>query len=79
VRTGHAPPELFAYEIPDALGTTLVAATRALGLIFSGVDLRVTPEGRHVCFEINPSPGFTWYEQETGHPIADTVAETLMS
>lgn len=77
VRTGHAPPELFAYEIPDTLGTALVAANRALGLVFSGVDLRVTPEGRYVCFEINPSPGFSWYEQETGHPIADTVAEML--
>jgi hypothetical protein len=33
----------------------------ALGLIVAGVDLRRTPESSWICFEVNPSPGFTFY------------------
>jgi len=65
-------------DIPPALGDRLVAVTRAMGLAISGIDLRVTSEGRWYCFEVNPSPGFTYYQDHTEQPIAAAVAALLM-
>jgi len=48
-----------------------------LGLFFAGVDLRRSPEGRWYCFEVNPSPGFTFYQEATGQKIAESVASLL--
>jgi glutathione synthase/RimK-type ligase-like ATP-grasp enzyme len=66
------------YEIPAALGDRLVALTRRMGLLVSGVDLRLTRDGTWCCFEVNPSPGFTFYEDGTGQPIAEAIAALLM-
>ena len=43
----------------------LVAISRQMGLLVAGIDLRLTAEGVWFCFEINPSPGFTFYEDAT--------------
>lgn len=48
-----------------------------LGLLLAGVDLRRSPEGRWYCFEVNPSPGFTFYQEATGQKIAESVALLL--
>jgi hypothetical protein len=29
------------------------------------------------CFEVNPSPGFSYYEANAGQPISTAVAEYL--
>lgn len=54
-----------------------VAAAEALGLPFAGIDLMLADDGRTYCFEVNPSPGFSWYEDATGQPIARTLARWL--
>ncbi len=59
------------------MATRCVEATRSLGLTISGVDLRRAPDGRWFCFEANPSPGFTYYEANTGQPIA-AIASLLI-
>lgn len=66
-----------ACEIPDSLGQRLVTLTQSMGLLVSGVDLRVSPDGCWYCFEVNPSPGFTFYEEQTGQPITDAIASLL--
>ena len=48
--------------------------TAGLGLLIAGIDLRRTPEGCWYCFEVNPSPGFTFYQEATGQKIAEAVA-----
>jgi glutathione synthase/RimK-type ligase-like ATP-grasp enzyme len=50
---------------------------RDMQLLFAGIDLRRTPAGDWYCFEVNPSPGFTFYESATGQPIAAAVARFL--
>jgi glutathione synthase/RimK-type ligase-like ATP-grasp enzyme len=45
----------------------------------AGIDLRRTPDERWYCFEVNPSPGFTFFETHTGHPIGQSVAELLIN
>lgn len=66
-------------DLPDgvtALCRTLAATMR---LLVVGIDLRCTPDGEWYCFEVNPSPGFTYFEQMTGLPIAEAIARLLAS
>jgi glutathione synthase/RimK-type ligase-like ATP-grasp enzyme len=65
---------LTAMRLPDDLAEQCVKLSEALGLAFAGIDLKLTPEGRVYCFEVNPSPAFSYYEANTGQPIARAVA-----
>jgi hypothetical protein len=68
---------LSKYRLTDAIANQCIALAADLDLPFSGIDLKLAPDGRVVCFEVNPSPGFPWYEQEAGLPISDAVARWL--
>jgi hypothetical protein len=52
---------------------------RCLELPLAGIDLRLTSAGKWYCFEVNPSPAFTYYEQATGQPLGDAVVRLLLS
>jgi hypothetical protein len=64
-------------ELPGPLVEQCVTLTARLGLLFSGIDLRLTPAGEVVCFEVNPCPAYAYYEGHTGQPIARGVARYL--
>jgi len=49
----------------------------AMGLAVAGIDLRLTPNGDWYCFEVNPSPGFSYFQFESGQPIDEAVAQLL--
>lgn len=68
---------LRAGHLPRGVGQRAVALARSLGLVLAGIDLRRTPQGEWVCFEVNPQPGFSYYEESTGQPIAEAVAALL--
>jgi glutathione synthase/RimK-type ligase-like ATP-grasp enzyme len=70
-------PQLRPIELDDALKHRCVTLATHLGLAFAGIDLRLTPDGKWYCFEVNPSPAFSYYEAHTGQPIAAAVAEAL--
>jgi glutathione synthase/RimK-type ligase-like ATP-grasp enzyme len=61
---------------PDVIDRC-VAVTRGLGLAVAGVDLRHHPAGRWFCFEVNPSPAFSYYQSATGLPIGQAIAQLL--
>lgn len=65
---------LSRYELPAEWADRCVALAADLGLPFAGIDLKLRPDGRVVCFEANPSPGFPWYETEAGLPISAAAA-----
>jgi hypothetical protein len=67
---------LAPFALPDELAERCVALSTQLGLPFAGVDLKLADDGRVVCFEVNPSPGFPWYEA-AGLPISDSLARWL--
>lgn len=75
-QTGQAA-ELTAYELPPEVAANCVSLSRALSLDFSGIDLRFAPNGEVYCFEVNPCPGYTYYESHTSQPIAARLAEYL--
>jgi glutathione synthase/RimK-type ligase-like ATP-grasp enzyme len=64
-------------ELPPDVAQRIVAMVERMGLVFSGVDLRQTEDGDWVCLEVNPSPGFTFYERLGGTPLAPAVADLL--
>jgi len=66
-----------ACELPADLNERCLALTRELGLHVAGLDLRLTPNGEWCCFEVNPSPGFTYFQEETKQPIDDAIARLL--
>jgi glutathione synthase/RimK-type ligase-like ATP-grasp enzyme len=70
--------ELAVAEIPLAIADRCRAAARAMRLSVAGIDLRRTPDDRWVCFEVNPSPAFTFYEHATGQPIGAAIARLLI-
>jgi hypothetical protein len=76
-RDGGLPARLEPARLSEAIEQRCVELTRRLGLLFSGIDLRVTPAGRAVCFEANPCPAYSYYEGHTGQPIARAVARYL--
>lgn len=65
------------YELSPELAERCVALSRGLGLAFAGIDLKLTPEGRAVCFEVNPCPAYSYYEAHTGQPISLALARYL--
>lgn len=65
------------YELDDELALRCVDLSRALDLAFSGIDLRIAPDGVVYCFEVNPCPAYTYYESHTNQPIAARLAEYL--
>jgi len=71
--------ELTEFELSDELQEKCVNLTRGLGLAFAGIDLKITPDDRVFCFEVNPSPAYSYYQAHTGQPIARALAEYLAS
>ena len=67
-----------AVDLPPALAENCYAMTRGMDLQVSGIDLRHAPTGEWYCFEVNPSPGFTFFEAITGQPIAAAIADLLI-
>lgn len=65
-----------ADKLPTEIENRCVELSKSLGLPFAGVDLRAVKDGRWVCFEVNPSPGFTYYDEDD--QIANAVVDMLI-
>ena len=76
-QTGEAA-EFEPFELPDEIADRCVSLAASLELDMAGVDLRLTPDGEVYCFEVNPSPVYSYYEAQTGQPIAAALAEYLL-
>jgi hypothetical protein len=70
--------ELEAIELPDELAERCVALAAALELPFAGIDLRLAATGEATCFEVNPSPAYSYYELGSGQPISRALARYLL-
>ena len=68
---------LESYDLDGTTAAKCVALARRLELPFAGIDLMIAEDGRTICFEVNPSPGYSYYEQHTGQPISHALANYL--
>lgn len=73
---GHTV-EMQPFTLPDAVAEACLKLAGRLDLLFAGIDLKVTPDGEYYCFEVNPSPGFIYYEINGGQPISAALADLL--
>jgi glutathione synthase/RimK-type ligase-like ATP-grasp enzyme len=76
---GHPPARLTPIGLPPEVEFACLRVSRGLRLPVSGIDLRLTPEGDWYCFEVNPSPAFTYYASATGQPIGRSIAALLVA
>ncbi|MEZ5864492.1 MAG: hypothetical protein R3D25_10670 [Geminicoccaceae bacterium] len=63
--------------LPEAVAGRCFALASRLDLPLCGIDLKLTPAGEHVCFEVNPAPAFSSFEERSGQPIALAIARAL--
>lgn len=69
--------EIRPCELPVDCAERCRALTASLGLSVAGLDLRRAPDDIWYCFEVNPSPDFTYYQAATDQPIAEAIARFL--
>jgi D-alanine-D-alanine ligase-like ATP-grasp enzyme len=77
-RYAETPVELRSCSLPVEVAERCQRLAAHLGLAVAGIDLRLTPDGEWYCFEVNPAPGFPFYERASG-PIGDAIAELLLA
>lgn len=77
-REGH-DAELTALTLPDEVARRCARLAELAELPLAGIDLRRTPDGEWFCFEINPSPGFTFYSAAAEQPVASAIADLLLA
>lgn len=64
-------------ELPPEILARCLELSRLLRLPFCGIDLKRTQAGDCYCFEVNPSPAYSYYQEHTEQPIADALVEYL--
>lgn len=75
-----AEPILRPVEMPPEVETWCFEKTRSERLRFSGIDLLQDRDGTYFCFEINPMPGYLFFEQcafPDTRPISNALAREL--
>ncbi len=71
-------PSIYPYELPGDVAERCRALAKALYMNVVGIDLRYAPSGEWYCFEVNPSPAFTYYQHATDQPIDQAIARLLL-
>ncbi|GAA1959548.1 MvdC/MvdD family ATP grasp protein [Agromyces allii] len=66
-----------ATVLPDGVVAALRHLMAELGLVYGAIDLRRTPDGEYVFFEVNPAGLWLFAEELTGLPITAALADAL--
>lgn len=66
------------HELPVDVRDRLLGLCDHLGLNYGAIDLILTPDGRYVFLEINPSGEWFWLERYPGFPLSRALAEVLV-
>ncbi len=64
-------------ELPSEVKGKIYAFMEAFGLAYGAIDFIVTPDGRHVFLEVNPTGQYIWIESITGLEITAALADVL--
>lgn len=66
-----------ACQLPRDVEDKLLTLMQRLGLWYGAIDMRRTPEGRHVFLEINPAGQWLFVEDRTGQPITAALCSLM--
>jgi glutathione synthase/RimK-type ligase-like ATP-grasp enzyme len=72
------PVNMLPCDLPDGVAAQCRRLAVSMNLPVAGIDLRCTPSGDWYCLEVNPAPGFTYFQDVTGQPIAEAIAHLLV-
>jgi glutathione synthase/RimK-type ligase-like ATP-grasp enzyme len=67
------------HDLPADVSQKLLMLMRRLGLEYGAIDLRLTPDGEYVFFEVNPAGQFLFVEHACRLPISAALASHLAS
>jgi len=76
-RVGLGQATFSKYDLPDKVAEQLLALMDQLTISYGAIDMRVTPEGEHVFFEVNPAGEYLFVADRTDLPIAQAIAACL--
>jgi hypothetical protein len=65
-------------QLPADIEKKCYLLNRMLGLYFSGIDLMRTENDEWYCFEVNPSPAYSYFQHNSGQNISGALAKYLM-
>lgn len=68
---------LVPFELPKPIVKRCFEVSKKLNLPLCGIDLFRTKNDEYYCFEVNPSPGYSYYQQSTGQDIATAIVKWL--
>lgn len=71
-------PSIVPHELSSDQEEMCRSIARTLDLVWTGIDFRRTPDGKYVFLEANPSPMFMGFEQYSGLPLTDALADLLL-
>ena len=66
------------YQLPREVEERILRLMDYFVLNYGAIDIIVTPDGRHVFLELNPSGEFFWLEHTPGLPISEAIADLLL-
>jgi hypothetical protein len=69
----------FPHCLPPEVEERCCRLVERLELCYGAIDMVLTPDGRYVFIEINPSGQYLWIEDETGLPISAAICDFLMA
>lgn len=75
-REGHAT-RMTPMRLPVDVEDACLRLSSRLRLELAGIDLKPTPDGASYCFEVNPSPAFSYFQEMGGQPIAEALIRHL--
>ena len=73
---GTAPHRV--HHLPDAMAARCRLLVERLGLCYGAIDLIVTPDGRYIFLEINPTGQYLWLEEAIGLPISAALCDLIL-
>lgn len=66
------------HTLPDHVATSIFLLMQSLGLEYGAIDMRLTPDGQYVFFEVNPAGQFLYIERSSRQPITAALAAHLL-
>jgi glutathione synthase/RimK-type ligase-like ATP-grasp enzyme len=67
------------FELPEQVAECCQTICKALDLLWSGIDLKLTNTQKFYYLEANPSPMFIGFEKRSGLSLTDHLASLLTS
>ena len=69
--------DMVPVTLPPEVAARCLSLSRTLELPLCGIDLKLTPDGDYYCFEVNPSPAYSYYQECSGQDIATAIVKYL--